>query len=537
VAEEKRSAALGGASIDQAADTAAGPRQTPDRLLIGAGVLLIAALAVVLRLQPILFVPSMNWGDEVFQTVEPAHRMVFGYGLMTWEFQLDMRSWLLPGAIAGLMQLGRVLGDGPEYHLAAIAVGLGILAAAPVVCAFLWSRRWFGLAGGFTAAAAIAVAPELVYFGARALNEVVAAHLLVIALYLIEPGHPVGDRRRLFAAGLLLGLLSLLRLQLAPAAVLVALWSGLHDWRRRWPALIGGGLAAAAIGAMVDWLTLGYPFASIWRNLFYNIHLGVSSGFSVEPWYFYLLGELGVWLAAAPFVLLLIGIGARRMPLLLAAALVIFAVHMAVPHKEYRFIYPAIVLLMILAAMGVGELTARATEWAMARGLRRPVATGLGALVLTAGWGALALNAWSAGALSLLRYRAHDELLAMAYVRDLPGVCGVGMYGDEAWVRYGGYSHLHRPIPLFWPKDDAALAEMAAGFDTLVTDHPPAAALGFASQRCFGEICVARRAGGCEARPAPATWFPEQLRGKVSTDTRLKALPDPVSAHRPVNRP
>ena len=180
----------------------------------------------MLRLQPILFVPSMNWGDEVFQTVEPAHRLIFGYGLMTWEFQLGMRSWLLPGAIAGLMQLGRVLGDGPEYYLAAIAIGLGIVAAAPVVCGFLWCRRWFGLAGGFAAAATIALAPELVYFGARALNEVVAAHLLVVALYLVEPGHPVGDRRRLFAAGLLLGLVSLLRLQLAPAAVLVALWSG-----------------------------------------------------------------------------------------------------------------------------------------------------------------------------------------------------------------------------------------------------------------------------------------------------------------------
>src|SRR5204862_5956831 len=145
---------------------------------------------------------------------------------------------------------------------------------------------------------------------------------------------------------------SLLRLQLAPAAALVMLWSGLRDWRGRLPALIGGGLAAVAIGAVVDWLTLGYPFASIFRNLFYNIHLGVSSGFSVEPWFFYLLGELGVWLAGAPLVLLLIGVGARRMPLLLAAALTIVAVPMAVPHKEYRFIYPAVALLMMLAAIG-----------------------------------------------------------------------------------------------------------------------------------------------------------------------------------------
>lgn len=521
-------AALGDGSTVDVAEAAVRSRRSRERLLIGGGVLLIAALAVLLRLQPILFVPSMNWGDEVFQTIEPAHRLVFGYGLMTWEFQLGIRSWLLPGAIVGLMELGRLLGDGPEYYLSAIAVGLGIVAAAPVVCAFLWCRRWFGLAGGFAAAAALAVAPELVYFGARALNEVVAAHLLVIALYLIEPGYPVADRRRLFAAGLVLGLVSLLRLQLAPAAALVVLWSGLRDWRGRLPALIGGGLAVVAIGAILDWLTLGYPFASIWRNLFYNIHLGVSSGFSVEPWFFYLLGELGVWLAGAPFVLLLIGLGARRMPLVLAAALVILAVHMAVPHKEYRFIYPAIVLLMVLAATGVAELTGRGTEWLTSRGLRRPVAAVLSALLLTALWSALAFNAWSAGVLSSLRYRAHHELLATAYSRDLPAICGVGLYGDEAWVRYGGYSYLHRPVPLFWPKDEAALAATVAGFDTLVTDHPPPAALGFATLRCFGDICVARRPGGCEPQPAPGAWFPEQLRGTVWEQRRLEAVPDSV---------
>src|SRR4051812_6838058 len=96
---ESRLTALGEAF---AGDTVR-PQRSTERLLIAGGVLLLVALAILLRLVPILFVPSMNWGDEVFQTVEPAHRLVYGYGLMTWEFQLGMRSWLLPGAIAGLI--------------------------------------------------------------------------------------------------------------------------------------------------------------------------------------------------------------------------------------------------------------------------------------------------------------------------------------------------------------------------------------------------------------------------------------------------
>src|SRR5579863_3539170 len=149
-----------------AAGTAAGRRRPTEQLMVAGGLLGVVLLAFALRVVPLLFVPSMNWGDEIFQTVEPAHRLVYGYGLVAWEFQVGMRSWLLPGVVAGVIEIARVFGDGPPYYLPAIAAAFGLLACAPVVCAFLWCRREFGLAAGFVAAAAVAVAPELVYFGA-----------------------------------------------------------------------------------------------------------------------------------------------------------------------------------------------------------------------------------------------------------------------------------------------------------------------------------------------------------------------------------
>src|SRR5437763_13875527 len=81
----------------------------------------LVLLAAGLRVVPTVFVPSLNWGDEIFQTIEPAHRLVYGYGLVPWEFQLGMRSWLLPAMIAGFMQLARAIGDGPSYYLPVIA--------------------------------------------------------------------------------------------------------------------------------------------------------------------------------------------------------------------------------------------------------------------------------------------------------------------------------------------------------------------------------------------------------------------------------
>ncbi len=196
-----------------------------DRQVATGALLCLVLLAIGLRLVPILIVPSTDWADEIFQSTEQAHRLVYGYGLVPWEFQLGMRSWLLPGAVAGLMELARLVGDGPDYYLPAIAIGLGLIASAPVVCCFLWCRRWFGLAGAIVAAATVAVAPELVFFGARALNEVVAAHLLVIAFYVLEPGYRVLSRRRLMVGGILLGAVFLLRIHLAPGVAIIALWS------------------------------------------------------------------------------------------------------------------------------------------------------------------------------------------------------------------------------------------------------------------------------------------------------------------------
>ena len=505
---------------------AARPGVSSERLLAAGGLLCLVILGVGLRLVPTVFVPSINWGDEIFQTVEPAHRLVFGYGLVPWEFQLGMRFWLLPGVIAGLMEISRLIGDGPQYYLSVVAIGLGLLACAPVVCCYLWCRRAFGSAAGFVAAFAVAIAPELVYFGARTLSEVVAAHLLVIAFYLIEPGYEISSRRRIFIAGFLLGVVCLLRINLGPAVAILALWTvwGARQWRL--PALIAGGLAALGFGATLDWVTLGYPFASIWRNLLYNLYYGVSLEISADPGLYYLWGELGVWLTAAPLALLLIGLGSRRFPALLVTAVTVIAVHSGIAHKEYRFIYPAILLLMVLAAVGLAQLTNWAAQWLQRRGMRQGAATALSAVVLSGYWSAVAFHVWSGGTLAELRQRAHDELVAMLFVRDMPTLCGVGLYGEEAWVRYGGYSYLHRPVPMYWPKDEAALTASAAAFDTLLYDGAAPPAPGFKPVRCFGQICVAQRPGRCEPREMSRIWFPERLRALAPATGLFEPIPE-----------
>ena len=90
----------------------------------------VFAVAFAARLLPVFVFPGINHPDEVFQTVEQAHRLVFGDGLVPWEFVYGTRSWVLPGTLAGLMMLASQFCDGPSCYMPIIGSVLAALGAA-----------------------------------------------------------------------------------------------------------------------------------------------------------------------------------------------------------------------------------------------------------------------------------------------------------------------------------------------------------------------------------------------------------------------
>jgi hypothetical protein len=70
---------------------------------------------------------------------------------------------------------------------------------------------------------------------------------------------------------------------------------------------------------------------------------------------------------------------------------------------------------------------------------------------------------------------------------------------------------------MYWPEDSAELASTARSFDILLytTERHPAPVMppGFAKQKCFGEVCLARRGGTCDAAPMMPMPFPDPLAG------------------------
>ena len=104
---------------------------------------------------------------------------------------------------------------------------------------------------------------------------------------------------------------------------------------------LGLGLAIFLSGAL-DRLTWGGWFHSTWQNVYFNIFRGVNKVFGTQPWYFYLptLVIASCWI----FVLAAAVPGRYRWLWLLVGIVLIS--HSLIPHKEYRFIFVVIPLLL-----------------------------------------------------------------------------------------------------------------------------------------------------------------------------------------------
>ena len=90
---------------------------------------------------------------------------------------------------------------------------------------------------------------------------------------------------------------------------------------------------------------------------------------------------------------------------------------------------------------------------------------------------------------------------------------------------YGGYTYLHRPVPMYSPRNAVDLAATAPAFDTLLYTAAPPPELGFATLACFGKTCVARRPGGCVPQPVPAMPFPQGVLALRPPPEKFEAVP------------
>lgn len=447
------------------------------------------ALAVVLRLAMLMHSPSTYQPDEIFQTTEPAHHLAFGPSVVTWEWRLGIRSWVFPSFLALVMRATSWMGPGSSGYLAGIAVVMTLISLTTVWFGFAWAEKTSGRTAAILAGFACATWWEFVYFGPKTFSEVVAAHVLLPGLYLGAWTEKSDWKKRLFLAGLCCGLAVSLRIQLAPAVGLAALYFCRNDWRKRIPVVAAGLLLPVLIFGLVDAFTWSHPFQSFYMYFYVNLIQGRSARFGVEAWYWYLpklIRHLG------PLLLFAV-IGAKRSPFLGCMALTILVFHSLIGHKEARFLYPMMPLVITLAALGIVECAnLLGTIWKMAVAPRLVIASGMMLCVAMSVLLGVMFKDWS---------RFSGSLIAFKRLSREETLCGVGI-SRYSWLETGGYTYLHREVPILLLPTSESVRQSSASINELLHDgaleNVPS---GFALQECWNGICLYQRPGTCAAIP------------------------------------
>lgn len=84
-------------------------------------------LSIYIRLAIALFTQGFFQPDEYFQALEPAHRLFFGYGHLTWEwvFAQPLRSLLYPAVNIPAYWILKVLGLDSRYPVTVVCLSSG----------------------------------------------------------------------------------------------------------------------------------------------------------------------------------------------------------------------------------------------------------------------------------------------------------------------------------------------------------------------------------------------------------------------------
>jgi hypothetical protein len=460
----------------------------------------ILIVAALLRLAVAAGFPNLHHPDENYQFFEQAHRLAFGYGVLPWEFEDGIRSMLLPSMFAKLFSVLGALGASPYTYIFAARAVLACLSLVVVASVYGYGRRigpTHAVIGGVVAA----IWFELVYFSGRPLMEAIATDFLLTALALASPRSRELRPRTLALIGACVGACLMLRVQLAPGLAVLAVWVCGTRGRARWLPLLAGAALPIALFGISDWLWWGAPFHSQVGAFRVNFLAGKASHYGVEPRGWYLITLMRTWWVLAPLLIALVVVRWRAQAMWIAVAAAIIAAHSLVPHKEYRFVYPAFACLALVAAFGsadcVERLRGRFPRWG-----RAPL---IAACIAWAGTSA----ALATGPNYAFYWVTDRDLVNAEFaLYRQPALCGLLLYGYP-WYQLGGYAFLHRHIPIYRPLPEMPLAveERAANFVLARRSALPELGREYSAGACLGrgapyDLCIVERPGECSPDPS-----------------------------------
>lgn len=319
--------------------------------------ILLFCAALALRLWAGIDRLDMIWPDEHFQTLEPAGWVIFGHGVMTWEWQMGYRSWVVPAFFMPVLWACKQLGVlGGAALIQACRAWLGVLSCILFISLNQLMKR-FGVRpwARWVALAACAFSSAMILWSVATLSDVLG----MLVLWLILPKYiELSERKRFGAcllAGMLAGILFPIRTQLilAGAGLFVASFLILRSWKLL-AALCVGYFGAILLSGILDWATWGQPFQTLIQQERWALEAARMNG--VSPWYDYFpriwenLGS-GIFIALGMVLVLALILTAKRHErvrelfqpqdlYIYLPMLTMFIGHSLIGHKETRFLLP-----------------------------------------------------------------------------------------------------------------------------------------------------------------------------------------------------
>ena len=461
---------------------------------------LALALAFVARAGIALSGDFMLHPDEIMQYLEPAHRLVFGNGVIYWEFFYGARSWLVPGSVAGVLALFDGVGLGqPGWYVGGVKLMFCAVSLLIPAGMYFFARQHFGETAARVALIAGAFWYELVGFAHKPMTEFVATAVAMALLALcVRPLRP----RTAWLVALLAVLAAAIRLQYAPLALALL---GLAFFRADKRAKIHLAVAAVAFFLAVGVFDAVTWNAGLFHSYLTNIHFNLAledmrSGSS--PAYQFLS-----WLlfASGGSILLCVAVALRdlrRYGFTLALIASILLIHSAEAHKEYRFVFVVIPLYFLIGADIAARFAGRAGKPRWGYGL---VGIAFAAISLAGILNALPKQddayrlIYAPEKVPVRFLRDQDPVFAAyRYLASTPDVVAVWQV-DQAYHNLPGYYHLHREIPFY----DAITGRNAgiqkdvttlrASVSHILAADPNLAVPGYRVAKTFGTLRILRR--------------------------------------------
>ena len=388
--------------------------------------------------------------DENFQILEQAHRLVWGYGMIPWEFGVGARNWLtvLPAALP--LAACRLLGlEDPAQYAEVVEVYFAALSMLVPLGMFALARNYYGETAARAALILGCFWHEPVLYAPHALSETFFAYLWFAAAALVSP-RP--SRTRALAVGIMLGLTVLLRPHISLSALaLAAAWVFALSPRggagQTFRFGVFGGAVAVLLFLLADWIGWGSPGHSL-RMYFAGYDVGMNKVFGNHDKRTHLV-NLTLFSGGVCAAGLLLLARWRRHGAVAALALPTLAFHLMQNEHVYSYIHLVVMLLLLVVADEIVRALS-APKWRLAG--------------IAASFAALPISAAGLNGNIPLHYKSPDnerwhqdnrlsifqrtpQHAALNFLSRLPEG-ELGAVAMELWWS-GGHYRLHRKVPIY----------------------------------------------------------------------------------------